>query len=82
MIESTLPTCMSAIASWRVVSISVTPSSAAKPARSLTASAEWSSSTQPKVSRAPPLPWKMSPNRTMNTSGKASVQKTAARSRV
>ena len=38
--------------------------------------------TQPKVNRALLLPWKISPNRTMNTSGKASVQKTAARSRV
>ena len=31
--------------------------------------------------RALPLPWKMSPNRTMKISGKASVQKSAARSR-
>ena len=73
---------MSARALSRVASTSVTPSSAAKPALSWTAAAEWSSSTQPKVNRALPLPWKMSPNRTMNTSGKASVQKTAARSRV
>ena len=81
MIPSTLPTCIWSIASWSVVSTSVTPSRAANPALSLTAASDLSLSTQPSVNRAV-LPWKMSPNRTMKTSGKASVQKTAARSRV
>jgi hypothetical protein len=43
---------------------------------------DFSVSTKPRVSRAPLLPWKISPKSTMNTSGKARVQKTAALSRV
>ena len=82
MTESTLPTSIWLIASSRVVDTRVTPSRASKPFWSCCAAADSSASTQPMVSRVVPLPWKISPKRTMNTSGKASVQKTAARSRV
>ena len=82
MTAASLPSFILAMASSFVASTSVTPWSAANPVRSCAAAAEPSSSAQPSVMFDVPLPWKMSPNITMKTIGKASVQKSAARSRV
>src|SRR5687768_4511152 len=69
---------MPAARSWSVTS---TPSAAANAVRSWADAGDPSSSAHPTSRPAPPLPWKMNPNRKMKMSGKARVQNRAARSR-
>ncbi len=82
MIASTSPSFMAASAAARSArSSSLTPLAAANAACSWVDVADPSWSTQAIVRVEPPPPWKMKPNMKMKISGKARVQKTAARSR-
>ena len=82
MTESTLPTCICEIASAWVASTRVTPGLGREVRAQLLGLRSTRRRPPSRGSGRDDPPWKMSPNMTMNTSGKASVQKTAARSRV